>query len=507
MTIWASWSLLCLVIAALVPGPMQKEILRVPGRVVHVADGDLDGDGLRELLVFWRQGLPPRSRARLSVFPARVDGLGSKPVQVISLPETTVAFDVGDGDGDGRADVLLLAADGVWSLSGQADGKLRTEPRALVKVMTVAAFPHEDRCPPMRLLIPLPDGGQGFLVPTVPIGPMTLYAHRGRGVYEKAQVLRVPLRANLYTAEEDRRSARDFSASFRFSYPRFQLADQDGDGRQDLWFFREDVVAIFRARKNGGYPGEPDIYRAFGLLTGKERVNHGVYVRGQAGDVNGDGRADLLLNKNRGGIANMRSSLRLFLSRPGEGGFEDKPALVLDTEGYGASVKLVDVNGDGRDDLLRPSVEVGVMAISRILLSGKLDVPFLVHLSKDGLKPKADFRLETSLGVNLHSAQEMTGSYPMLDQDFNGDGRQDALLGYSGQGSGKQSDRIAILLSSRDGVYQETWGLNLSATRFVQPYRPKIEAPVGLVIYFPMVEGQRGDVWVLTNRGGWPKVN
>ena len=114
-------------------GPLSGKILKLPGRVVHVEQGDVNGDGLRDLLVFWRQGFPPRSTARLSVFPMGAKDLDDKPVQVLSLPAFSVAFDVGDADGDGRVDVLLLAGDGVWALRGRSDGRFAETPVALLK--------------------------------------------------------------------------------------------------------------------------------------------------------------------------------------------------------------------------------------------------------------------------------------------------------------------------------------------------------------------------------------
>ncbi|MBN2498443.1 MAG: VCBS repeat-containing protein [Deltaproteobacteria bacterium] len=485
-------------------GRMARVDLALPGRVEAVWPGDVDGDGQTDLLVFWRQGLPPSSVGRISLYMARQGRIQSHPRQVLRIPERSMAYDTGDVDGDGRTDVLLLMHDGLWLLAGGSDARLAEAPRQVVRVMTAAAFPQEDRVPPMRLLLHV-DGRRRLLVPTVPMGPLALYAPSsdGRG-WQRQQVLRVPTRAGLYTSEEDHRYNRDFAATFRFTYPRLCVADCDADGRQDLFFLRDDAVAVFCARPDGSFAQEPDIYRSFGLLDGQERIQAGALVRGEVADFDADGRADLLFAKTIGGISNMRSEIRVFRNR--RSGFSARPERLLRCRGYGASSRVVDVDGDGRPDLVRPCVEVDIVMMTRVLLSGRIDVPFHVHRSAgQGLLPaRPDFAIESTLGVNFRSAQEMTGLYPVLDRDFDGDGRRDAVLSFAGAGrSADAPDRMSVLLGDGRGKYAEAWSQDLHATRFVLPFRLRPDDRPGLIVYFSLVEGHRGDVWVLHNDGDW----
>lgn len=495
----AGWAWLVL-LAAAAPG-MELVELKVAGRVVTVEAADVDGDGDRDVLVFWRDGYPPEAATRVSLFAAAKGKVAARPVQVLRLPDWTVAFDVGDTDGDGRADVLLLAHDGVWAHAGLATGRLADKPAQVIEVMTLAAFPHEDHVPPIDMHIRLEQ--QPFLlVPTVPIGPLGLYRRDPDTGWRLLQVLRVPTRSDLHTSAEDFRSVRTYGASFRLTYPRWVVADQDGDGVDDLLFFTQDELAVFRRRDEGTFPARPDLYRCFGMIRDDERIQRSLHVRGEAGDVDGDGRADLLFNKTVGGINNMKTELRLYLAGP-DGDYPKAPAMSSRRDGWGSSARLVDVDGDGRDDLIRPHVEMGISALIGMMLKGRLDVTFEVTLSGEGCPgERPDLVLESPLAINFQSAQELQGPFPLLSTDFNGDGRADLVIGRAGAGAGDKPDRLELRPGTGPARFDSdpVWGIDLAGTRFVMPYRVRDDARPGLLIWFSLVEKMHGDVWVVHNR-------
>lgn len=484
--------------------PLERVELKLPGRVTSVVPADVDGDGQQDLLVFWSQGFPPTSTSRVSVFRSVGGKISPRPVQVRSLPRGTVAFDVGDIDADRRTDLLLLCADGVWALGGQKDGTLSQKRRKVVEIMTVAAFPHEDRIPRVDLLVDL-GGRRGLLIPTVPIGPLALYEFDKNKGWFLRKVLRVPARMNVHSSAEDFRSARDYGTIFQITFPRWSVADQNGDGLRDLLFFSQDSVAVFRARRDGSFPSEPDLYRGFGLLDPDERVKRGLMVRGEAGDVNGDGRADLFFKKTVGGISNMKTQARLYLALA-DGDYPQKPSYSVEREGHGASARLQDVDGDGLSDMVWPHVEMGLANLIRMMLAGKLSVTFEVYFSREGTLAEAPgLKLPSALGINFRSAQELSGPYPVFGEDFNGDKIGDLVMGSAGGGSGDNPDRLEIYPGTSAGKYagDPLWHTDLPGTRFVHPFRICPGDKPGLLIYFSLVEKRQGDVWVLHNSGNW----
>lgn len=485
--------------ASAAAGGLSMVELKVPGRTVTVLPADIDGDGDQDVLVFWRLGVPPESKGELTVFRTAQDRVSPEPFQVIALPPRMSAFDVGDADGDGRDDVLLLQADGVFSLPGSAEGLLR--PVQLVKAMTAAAIPPVDHVPLLDLLVDL-GPTRGLLVPTVPIGPMALYTRDSAGAYALTGMLRVQSRQDVYTAAEDALMGRDPGALFRLSIPRFVAGDQDADGRRDLIFLAEDTAAVFRMRPDGRFPEQPDLWREFGLETERERIRGNTQVRGDAADFDGDGRLDLLFNKVAGGIASMKSDVWIFRARKDKS-YPASPDLHIHRAGFGASLRIQDIDRDGRADLIQPFVEVGVVVMTQVLLTSKLTASFEVHLGQSGfLRERPDFSLASTLKVDLTANQELSGPYPILGEDWDGDGRPDAVVGQAGGGSGDRPDRLEFLRGTRPDRYDggTLFTLNLPATRHIRVFRPVQSGRPGLLLHFPQVEGREGDVWVVSVR-------
>ena len=241
------------------------------------------------------------------------------------------------------------------------------------------------------------------------------------------------------------------------------------------------------------------------MLESKERIRRGAQVRAVAGDVNGDGRADLLFNKTVGGISNMRSELRLYLANQA-GDYPRKPDLVSVRDGWGSSVSLIDVNSDKRKDLLRPHVEMGLTALIGMMLAGKLELNFEVYLSKNGsFEDKPDISLPSKLRIDFNSNQELTGPFPNFTADFNADGIGDLIIGKAGGGSGDNPDRLEIRPGLGQGKYSDTpiWQTDLNGTRYVMPFSIQPLKPPGLLIYFSNIEDCHGDIWVLHNSGRW----
>ncbi len=502
-----SATLICLLLSFFLgaAGPMQRLELKLPGRVSSVVPADVNGDGLVDFLVFWRQGFPPHTTKRVSVYPATAGKISTRPTQVIALPRGTVAFDVGDVNFDGLADVLLLRADGVWSLAGQPTGGLASSPKREVKVMTMAAIPHEDSVPRISLLVELGDGRRGLLVPSVPIGPLALYVRSAQSAWSLQRTLRVPTRAELYTSAEDFRSARDYGALFMISVPRWQAEDQNADGRPDLMFFSRNSVAVYRQRADGSFPAGPDLLRSFSMLEREERIKRGAHVQIRAGDLNGDGRTDLVINKTVGGISNMKSELRVYLADdacdyPPRADFQSR------RDGWGSSVSLCDMNTDGCLDLVRPHVEMGLSSLIGMMLAGKLNVDFEIYFSQKGVfTDRPDFVIPSKLRIDFASNQELTGPYPNFRSDFDGDGLLDLVIGRAGGGTGDNPDRIEIRRGRGKGRFSDDvlWSADLCGTRYVIPFRPRPNGRPGLLIYFPLIASRRGDVWVLYNVGPW----
>jgi len=167
--------------------------------------------------------------------------------------------------------------------------------------------------------------------------------------------------------------------------PRFEVADQNGDGRPDLAFRDDDVVQFFWSNPDGSLPATPtfqlDLAEIREKLPARSRdlIDVGnllAFLESQvshvARDLNGDGAADLLLRQGR----------TVILYRGGKDGIDRSRAVqVLKTGGNLLAVFAVDDDGDGKDDLamLRVSdVSLG-QALLWLVAGGTLTFDLFVY--------------------------------------------------------------------------------------------------------------------------------
>lgn len=206
----------------------------------------------------------------------------------------------------------------------------------------------------------------------------------------------------------------------------------------------------------------------------------------QAADVNRDGFPDLVATSREAGsgIATGRRQYRVLLN-DGTGDFKTVSAKVITDRETGRLVATGDVDGDGRADLLvenaagrgRYHIAIsrgdGTFSLQRsFVLPHVLDVRGLVDLNGDGRRDLAYFErgdkpTEPQLNVALGngkggfaaSAQRAYTGRGILDArigDFDRDGRLDlAVVTAREAGSGMATGRMAILSLNRKGALAE----------------------------------------------------
>ena len=391
--------------------PFAVSEWRVPGRAItaFVARGE---GGRDTVVAISLQGRPPKERRFLTALPRDL----AEPAHPVEVPGDVVVVDAAElGLAPGPELVLLSARElRVVSLRGQRllvqriDPPLPLPPRTweLARAGLVRDWDADGR---LEVLAPSAEGAR--LLPLV--------------AGDVVQELSFPLIADYGTPTLENYFRPGLLVG-EMSWPTFELGDDDGDGRRVLFVADRYQLRVFRAGPEG-LPHEPSRVVSFLPFSAEEERRHLastqlVFVS----DLDGDGRADLVVHRMVGELARSRSTTTVHLN-PGTGADPlAPPAARLERSGGNSALRVADVDGDGRPELLEAYVGFGVVQAIRMLTLQRAELGLSVlTLPVDGsLAPKQTWSDSVSFPFDF-STTRVRGVLPFIDADWNGDGRPD----------------------------------------------------------------------------------
>ena len=383
----------------------------VPGRAVQafVVRGEDERD---TVIVISLQGIPPAERRYLTGLPRDL----AEPARPVEVPREVVAVDAAElGLAPGPELVWLSARElRVVSLLGetlalqQLDPKLPLPPRSweLARVELVDDWDSDGR---LEALAPSAEGAR--ILPLV----------AGDGIQE----LNLPLIADYGSPTLENYFRPGFLAGI-VSWPTFELADDDGDGRRDLFASDRYQLRVFRTTVEG-LPREPTRVHTFPPFSAEEERRHlASTLLTLVHDLDGDGRADLGVHRMVGELARSRSTTTVHLNRGAGVDPLAPPSARLERSGGNSVLRAADVDGDGRAELLEAYLSFGVLQAIRMLTLQRAELRLSVlRLPADGaLAPTETWSDDVSFPFDF-STTRVRGVLPFSEADWNGDGRTD----------------------------------------------------------------------------------
>ena len=168
-------------------------------------------------------------------------------------------------------------------------------------------------------------------------------------------------------------------------------------------------------------------------VTEQDHIRGSGSVGAEARDIDADGRLDLLVSHVSGGLTNARTQTSVYLNR--DGGWDlSQPDQVFDSgQGWGAD-QLIDLDGDGRLELIHAAIPISVLEVVELLVTQAIDLKVeIYHHAENGrFAPEPWLSRKLDIPFSFETGRPR-GFTPTLNGDFNGDGQLDFLLSGDGQ--------------------------------------------------------------------------
>ena len=424
---------------AQVTDPFALLELANTGRTVTAELGDFDGDGVTDLLQVAFIGLPPDDKRLIRLWTqTQAGGLEPKPKYELPLPEDSAAYDFGDALPDSPGlELLLLRPNGVTIVS-LANPAL---PQRDLPVAGGTMVPAEDERGLDRLRMLYPELGKEPLVLVPGLATATLVTTSG---VERSR-LEVGARANYFVQQRPGPMLTDSDIQVLLDVPRIAVGDVDGDSRADVVASGRHWVRVFLQREDGSFPRKADRALKLGLVSEKDQIRGSGSVRVDARDVSGDGKLDLLISHLSGGITDAQTETKLYLNRDGRWDLAHPDFAFEPSAGWGAD-QLVDIDQDGKPELMHVAVAFGVLDLIQALVTRSIDANVGVYRANEaGVFAKQPwFERKLTIAMSFDTARPL-GFVPNGNFDVNGDGFADLLT--PGKG-----DRIDVWLGGATGM-------------------------------------------------------
>jgi hypothetical protein len=439
------------------PAPGAEDLFDITtiqneGRSVAAQLAELNGDGRTDLFIVTLIGIPPEEERTILVYLQREDG---------SLP----------AEPDHRVPVphwsaVYDVADVRPDSPGEELVLLRPGGATLVSLADASGGSWTLEAPGPTS-VGLADDERGFehfrivyddfgeepWLVVAQIGQLTALSPDGE---VKARIA-VPRRANYFIIPATGLVSLESDFQIFLDVPKLSIGDVDGDGRADIVNSTRHEIRVFLRRADGGFPFEPSRTIPLRLVTPRDHIRGSGGVVSEIKDIDGDGRVDLLISHVQGTFTDAHTTVYVYMNR--DGGWNlGEPDETLRSKASLVSNALFDFDRDGRRELIRLEFAFTLLEFVELLVSREVDLTISIHRFDDaeGFGGEPWMKKSLSLPFSFDTFR-LKGFVPTANLDLNRDG----LLDFVSSGGGQA---IEVYLGDHDKPFAKRNGRQTLAT-------------------------------------------
>lgn len=244
----------------------------------------------------------------------------------------------------------------------------------------------------------------------------------------------VARRGNYFTVPASGPIAVESGIQLYFDSPKISIGDVNGDGRADIVSSSRHELRVFHQNDEGSFAREASTSQSLGFVTQRDHIRGSGGVVTTPRDIDDDGLLDLMISHVEGSFTDATTSTYIFRNRNG-GWNLDEPDDTFRSDGAFGSDLLFDIDGDKRLELVRLQFKFSLLEFIEIFLTSEVDSRLTIHrLERDGhYSTKPWLKRKISTGISFDTFRSK-GFVPPVGIDINADGYADMLTSADGKG-------------------------------------------------------------------------
>lgn len=222
------------------------------------------------------------------------------------------------------------------------------------------------------------------------------------------------------------------------------FSDLNQDQKKDLIVIRNKGLKVFTQNGNGTFvenahdlslPVEVsalnwwEIRESDGQQIDQNKLSHRTVHKIE--DINDDNIADLLVRFSQSeGVLDRQNNYEIYLGKlvEGELTYSAKPENTITADGTIGELKVVDVDGDKRSEIMVSSFDIGVSQIIGALLSGSIDQDVYIFKMDEQDRFSEDPQVDKEVELSFSLSSGKSGQPVVKLADFDGDGLKDLMF-------------------------------------------------------------------------------